>query len=64
MKKFAPDIAILAVLVATLGAAVVWNPPAKPARKAATAEAGPSATGASGSFALRDVRVFDGERVI
>lgn len=64
MKKFAPDVAILAVLVVTLVAAVVWNPPAKPARKAATAEAGPAATGASGSFALRDVRVFDGERVI
>ena len=66
MKKHLPDIALLAVLVGTLAAAVILQPPPKaPVRKDAAANAAASGAKApSGSFAVRDVRVFDGERVI
>ena len=66
MKKHLPDIALLAVLVGTLAAAVILQPsPKAVVRKDDAAEAAANgATPSSGSFAIRDVRVFDGERVI
>lgn len=65
MKKHLPDIVLLAVLVGTLAAAVILQPaPKAPVRKDAAANAAGDAESRNGSFAIRDVRVFDGGRVI
>ncbi len=66
MKKHLVDIALVGLVLATLVAAVMWLPAPKPAaRKPAAPD--PSAAAAAlpdPPFAIRDVRVFDGERVI
>ncbi len=64
MKKHLVDIALVGVVLGTLVAAAMWMPAPKPApRKQASAPAEASKL-PEGAFAIRDVRVFDGERVL
>ncbi|MFD0738856.1 CIA30 family protein [Lysobacter koreensis] len=60
MKRW-PEITAIAALVATLATAVVAQDPTAPASPVSPPSAKPAA---GNSFAIRNVRVFDGERVI
>lgn len=62
MKRW-PEFAVAAALVATLAAAVLAQERSTPTQPSSTTKAAP-ASAQDNSFAIRDVRVFDGERVI
>ncbi|HNR90917.1 MAG TPA: CIA30 family protein [Dokdonella sp.] len=66
MKKHFPDLVLVAVLVGTLAAAAILTPPVR--KPGAAPAPTPATTGEraepSGHFAIRDVRVFDGEQMI
>ncbi|MBN8480607.1 MAG: amidohydrolase family protein, partial [Xanthomonadales bacterium] len=65
MKKHLADIALVAVVLGTLVAAAIWMPAPQPVvRKDAARASTEAAKLPDAPFAIRDVRVFDGERVL